>query len=220
MLTTNVCIGDERRGFVGGMRSEDAFGFRERWNKQNCTAARSDDGVHLKVCCQALLLVGIYRIPLLIDEPSPACKRPAKCSHGSRAKPWFSFLFPSFGYYSVSAQTIARLALPQDSTLSYQATATIAYLISESDRTRSPTGQEALHRGTAGRWGRVGRFGNGGRTGSTSDGCVSGECSGRGPSGEEDGVEGSVASSSSSPLADAASFVLRWGMSRFSFSHQ
>lgn len=108
---------------------------------------------------------------------------------------------------------IARLALPQDSTLSSQATVTIAYLISESDRTRSPTGHEALHRETTGRWGRVGRFGNNIRTGSSSDGRVSSECPGRGPSGEE-GLEGGVASSSSSPLADAASFVLRWGISR------
>lgn len=83
----------------------------------------------------------------------------------------------------------------------------IAFLISESDVSHPETGHEALHKGAAGRWGKVGRFGNGNRPGSIGDGRMGNE---KGPGGEEDVVEANAgSSSSSSPLADAASFVLR-----------
>lgn len=118
-----------------------------------------------------------------------------------------------------SGQTIAQLALPQGSPLSYQATATIAHLLitSESDRARSPTASDGSHRARTGRWGRVSRFGNGSRSISDSRSRMSGDCSSKGAEGEEGGQEAGVgSSSSSSSLAGAASFVYRCVRSEFS----
>lgn len=92
------------------------------------------------------------------------------------------------------------------------ATATIAHFLAtcspDGGHPRSPTSSA---RGRAGRWGKVGRFGNSGAAIGVSRGSrLSTDCSGRAGVGEEDGMEAGAGSvSSSSSLADAASFVYR-----------
>lgn len=108
------------------------------------------------------------------------------------------------------------MALPEDSLLRFEAVETIVHLLGtaspEPDSSRSPVPVLSETRGKTGRWGRVGRFGTGGVGVDSSRSRVSSDTSGRGAVGEEESasVEASVESpSSTSSLADAASFVYR-----------
>lgn len=82
----------------------------------------------------------------------------------------------------------------------------------EPDSSRSPIMAHPETKGRTGRWGKVGRFGNGGVGVESSRSRLSSDTSGKGAAGEEESVsvEASVESpSSTSSLADAASFVYR-----------
>ena len=111
---------------------------------------------------------------------------------------------------------ISRLAFPEDSLLRIEAVETIVHLLvtasPEPDTSRSPGTVLRETAGRTGRWGRIGLFGNSGVGVDSCRSRVSSDTSGRGAAGEEEGasVEASVESpSSTSSLADAASFVYR-----------
>lgn len=97
-----------------------------------------------------------------------------------------------------------------------QAVGILAFFVTiplpDPDGARSPTRREC--RGRKGRWGsRVSRFGGGGGGGGASNASRSPRLNSDYSGGEEDGaLEASAASSSTSSLADAASFVYRYSM--------
>lgn len=152
------------------------------------------------------------------------------CTQRRRSPPSVhSSLPPSFPPdTSCHFQTIARLALPRGSLLRPQAVEMLAFFVAtplpDPDSAQSPTRGEG--RGRKPRWGsRVSRFGVGGVGGVGGGGGGAGGNAfnaSRSPrlnsefSGgeEESALEASAASSSTSSLADAASFVYRYDVKR------
>ena len=113
-------------------------------------------------------------------------------------------------------QAVSRLTLPGDSLLRFEAVETIVHLLvtasPEPNSSRSSVTVLSETRGKTGRWGKVGRFGNSGAGVESTRSRLSSDNSGKGAAGEEESVsvEASVESpSSTSSLADAASFVYR-----------